>query len=139
MLLQRKGTLWRPSPFRAAGMSNMLPPCPAFAGDRSRSEALAGDLDKRFPEDTFARFTYVPVLRALSALRQGRTAESLERLQVTLRYEVAVNGLDFNLYLGGLHSAYARGEALVAAHQYAEAIAEFQKISIIAVSWEWIR
>jgi serine/threonine protein kinase/tetratricopeptide (TPR) repeat protein len=100
----------------------------AFAGDRSRSEALAGDLDKRFPEDTFARFTYVPVLRALSAFHQGRTAESLERLQVTLRYELAVNGLDFNLYLGGLHSAYVRGEAFVAAHQYAEAIAELQKI-----------
>ncbi len=100
----------------------------AFAGDRSRSEALAGDLDKRFPEDTFARFTYVPVLRALSAFHQDRTAESLERLQVTLRYELAVNGLDFSLYLGGLHSAYVRGEAFVAAHQYAEAIAEFQKI-----------
>ena len=100
----------------------------AFAGDRSRSEALAGDLDKRFPEDTFARFTYVPVLRALSAFHQGRTAESLERLQVTLRYELAVNGLDFNLYLGGLHSAYVRGEALVAERHYAEAIAEFQKI-----------
>ena len=31
-------------------------------------------------------------------------------------------------YLGGLHSAYVRGEALVAAHRYAEAAAEFQKI-----------
>jgi len=72
--------------------------------------------------------SYVPVLRALSAFHQGRTAESLERLQVTLRYELAVNGLDFNLYLGGLHSAYVRGEALVAERHYAEAIAEFQKI-----------
>ncbi len=32
------------------------------------------------------------------------------------------------LYLGGLHSAYVRGEALVAARRYAEAAAEFQKI-----------
>jgi tetratricopeptide (TPR) repeat protein len=64
----------------------------------------------------------------LSAFHQGRTAESLERLQVTLRYELAVNGLDFNLYLGGLHSAYVRGEALVAERHYPEAIAEFQKI-----------
>ena len=40
-----------------------------------------------------------------------------------------MNGLTFNhFYLGGLHSAYVRGEALVAAHQYAEAAAEFQKL-----------
>ncbi len=39
----------------------------AFSGDSSRSQALADDLEQRFPEDTFARFTYVPVLRALSA------------------------------------------------------------------------
>jgi tetratricopeptide (TPR) repeat protein len=39
-----------------------------------------------------------------------------------------VNGLDFKLYLGGLHSAYVRGQAFVAAHQYPQAAAEFQKI-----------
>jgi tetratricopeptide (TPR) repeat protein len=100
----------------------------AFAGDPSRSEALAGDLENRFPEDTFARFTYVPVLRGLSAFHQGRPAETLERLQTTLRYELAVNGLNFNFYLGGLHSAYVRGEAFLATHQYAEAAAEFHKI-----------
>jgi hypothetical protein len=100
----------------------------AFSGDTSRSQALAGDLEKRFPEDTFAKFTYVPVLRALSALAQGKPADSLERLQITLRYELAPNGLNFNFYLGGLHSAYVHGDALVAAHRYAEAAAEFQKI-----------
>ena len=99
-----------------------------FAGDASRSEALAADLEKRFPEDTFARFTYVPVLRALAALGRGRPTDSLEQLQITLPYELAVNGLDINLYLGGLHSAYVRGEAFIAAHRYAEAAAEFQKI-----------
>jgi hypothetical protein len=30
--------------------------------------------------------------------------------------------------LAVLHSAYVRGEALITAHQYAEATAEFQKI-----------
>jgi hypothetical protein len=39
-----------------------------------------------------------------------------------------VNSLDVVLYLGGLHSAYVRGEALSAAHRYAEAATEFQKI-----------
>jgi len=40
-----------------------------------------------------------------------------------------VNGLNFNhYYLGGLHSAYVRGQALVAAQRYPEAVAEFQKV-----------
>jgi tetratricopeptide (TPR) repeat protein len=76
-----------------------------------------------------ARFTYVPVLRALSALADGKPAAGVERLQIALPYELAVNGLNFNhFYLGGLHSAYVRGEALLAARRYAEAAAEFQKI-----------
>ena len=101
----------------------------ALSGDSSRSQPLADDLEKRFPEDTFAKFTYVPVLRALSALEHGKPTDSVERLQIALPYELAVNGLNFNhFYLGGLHSAYVRGEALVAAHRYAEAAAEFQKI-----------
>ncbi len=100
----------------------------ALSGDSSQSQALADDLEKRFPEDTFARFTYVPVLRALSALERGRPTDSVERLQIALPYERAVNGLNFQFDLGGLHSAYVRGEALVAAHRYADAAAEFQKI-----------
>ena len=95
----------------------------------SRSDALAGDLEKRFPEDTFVKFTYAPVLRAVSALQRGKPVNSVERLQITLPYELAANGLNFNhFYLGGLHSAYVRGEALIASHRYVEAAAEFQKI-----------
>jgi eukaryotic-like serine/threonine-protein kinase len=101
----------------------------ALSGDSSRSQPLADDLEKRFPEDTFVKFTYVPVLRAFAALEHSQPADSVERLQIALRYELAGNGLNFShLYLGGLHSAYVRGEALVAAHRYVEAGAEFQKI-----------
>jgi eukaryotic-like serine/threonine-protein kinase len=101
----------------------------ALSGDTSRSEVLAGDLEKRFPEDTFVKFTYAPVLRALAALGRGKPADSLERLQIAIPYELAVNGLTHDhFYLGGLHSAWVRGEALTAIHRYAEAVAEFQKI-----------
>jgi eukaryotic-like serine/threonine-protein kinase len=99
-----------------------------FAGDASRSEALAADLEKRFPEDTFARFTYVPVLRATAALSRGRPGDSLEQLQIASPYELAANGLNLVLYQGGLHSAYVRGEAFAALHRYTEAAAEFQKV-----------
>jgi tetratricopeptide (TPR) repeat protein len=101
----------------------------ALSGDSARSQALADDLAQRFPEDTFATFTYVPVLRALSALEHGKPIDSLEQLHIALPYELAANGLNFtHIHLGGLHSAYVRGEALLATHQYAEAATEFQKI-----------
>ncbi len=101
----------------------------ALSGDSSRSEALAGDLEKRFPEDTFVKFTYVPILRACAALERSKPADSVEQLQIARPYELAANGLNFaHHYLGGLHSAYVRGEAFIAAHRYAEATAEFQKI-----------
>jgi tetratricopeptide (TPR) repeat protein len=100
-----------------------------LSGGASRTAALADDLDKRFPEDTFAKFTYVPVLRALSALQRGKPADSVEQLQIASRYELAANGLNFNhFYLGGLHSAYIRGEALMTLHRHADAAVEFQKI-----------
>jgi tetratricopeptide (TPR) repeat protein len=99
-----------------------------LAGDSARSQSLADDLEKRFPEDTFAKFTYVPVLRAFSALKDGNPADSLERLQVALPYERAPNGLNFYRYLGGLHSAYVRGETLLLMRRYADAAAEFEKI-----------
>jgi hypothetical protein len=95
-------------------------------------------LEKRSPEDRFVNFDYAPVLRALSALGRGKPTDSLERLQIALPYELAANGLNFNhFYLGGLHSAYVRGEALIAAHRYAEAAAEFQKILDHRL-WAWI-
>jgi serine/threonine protein kinase/Tfp pilus assembly protein PilF len=100
----------------------------ALSGDSSRSEALAGDLEKGFPEDTFVKFSYVPVLRALTALARGKPVDSVEQLQIALPYELAVNGLNFNSLLGGLYSAYVRGEALSTTHRYADAAAEFQKI-----------
>jgi tetratricopeptide (TPR) repeat protein len=101
----------------------------ALSGDSSRSDALVGDLERRFPEDTIAKFDCVPVLRAVSALSGGRSKTGIELLQIALQYELAANGLNFNhFYLGSLHSAYVRGEAFVAAHRYADAAAEFQKI-----------
>ena len=64
-----------------------------------------------------------------TALGHGKPVETVGRLQVTLPYEMAVNGLNYShFFLGGLHSAYVRGEAFIVAHRYAEAAVEFQKI-----------
>ena len=100
----------------------------AVAGDSSQAETLANDLEKRFPEDTSVRFSYLPTLRALLALNHGEPSHAIEVLQTVVPYELAVPGIDYYFFFGGLYPAYVRGEAYLAAHQGAEAAAEFQKI-----------
>jgi len=100
----------------------------ALAGDTLRSQALANDLEKQFPEDTSVVFTYLPTLRALFALKRGEPANAIEQLRVASPYELGIPGIDFNFFFGGLYPAYVRGESYLAAHQGTEAAAEFQKI-----------
>jgi len=101
----------------------------ALAGDWARLQSLAGDLEKRFPEDTSVQFNYLPVLRALSALNHHEPSRAIELLQVAAPYELAVPAVDFNnFYFGGLYPVYVRGQAYLAEHRGAEAAAEFQKI-----------
>ncbi len=100
----------------------------ALAKDSSRSQALANDLENRFPEDTSVQFSYLPTLRALLALNRGEPSHAIELLQTAIPYELAVPGIDYYFFFGGLYPAYVRGEAYLAAHQSAEAAAEFQKI-----------
>jgi eukaryotic-like serine/threonine-protein kinase len=103
----------------------------ALSGDSSRSEALATDLERRFPEDTSVRFSYLPTIRALSSLHHGEPAKAIELLQIAVPFELAVpgsGGSEGYLFLGALSPIYVRGEAYLAAHRGAEAAAEFQKI-----------
>jgi eukaryotic-like serine/threonine-protein kinase len=98
-----------------------------LSGDSSRSKTLANDLEKRFPEDTLVRFTYLPVLRALFALHYNEPSSAIEVLQIAVPYDLAIPG-SWSGFFGNLYPAYARGEACLAAHRGAEAAAEFQKI-----------
>jgi tetratricopeptide (TPR) repeat protein len=100
----------------------------ALAGDLPRAQSLADDLERRFPEDTSVQFNYLPALRALFALNHSEPAKAIELLQVAVPYELAVPAVDFNAFFGGLYPVYVRGLAYLAAHQGAEAAAEFQKI-----------
>ena len=100
----------------------------ALAGDFSRSQALADDLDKNFPEDTSVRFNYLPTLHALYAVNHGEPAKAIDELQIAVPYELAVCSLDFNFFFGQFYPVYVRGEAYLAEHKGAEAAAEFQKI-----------
>ncbi len=100
----------------------------ALAGDITRSEALANDLERQYPRDTLVRFTYVPTLRALAALARNQPAMAIELLQANVPYERAVPATAFNFFFGSLYPVYVRGQAYAASELPQQAVAEFQKI-----------
>jgi eukaryotic-like serine/threonine-protein kinase len=99
----------------------------ALSGDSSRAQTLASDLEKRFPEDTEVRFTYVPAVRALLALKQD-PEKAIELLQPAKPYDLGTPLCSAPAFFGVFYTVYVRGQAFLAAHQGAEAAAEFQKI-----------
>jgi eukaryotic-like serine/threonine-protein kinase len=100
----------------------------AISGDASQSSALAADLEKRFPEDTSVRFSYLPSLHAMIALNQGQPSKALELLQTAAPYELGSHRTSFSGLFGNLYPSYVRGEAYLAAHRGVEAAAEFRRI-----------
>ncbi len=99
-----------------------------LAGDATEADTIADDLAKRFPDDTSARFYYVPTLRALAALNHHNPAKALEALQINIPYELGEPQSCFFGFFGVMYPVYLRGEAYLALHQGAQAAAEFQKI-----------
>jgi hypothetical protein len=100
----------------------------ALSGDLPQSRALAEDLAREFPEDTSVQFMYLPTLRALFSFNTHDAAAAIQSLQTASRFDLAVGGIGFRGYFGALYPSYIRGEANRAAHQPAEAAAEFQRI-----------
>jgi tetratricopeptide (TPR) repeat protein/predicted Ser/Thr protein kinase len=74
----------------------------AISGDASQSSALAADLEKRFPEDTSVRFSYLPSLQAMIALNQGQPSKALELLQPAAPYELGSHRSSFSGLFGNL-------------------------------------
>jgi tetratricopeptide (TPR) repeat protein len=100
----------------------------ALTGDAGRSQKLADDIEKRFPEATAARYSYLPVLRGFFAIQKGAPQTALELLQPAVPYDLAAPATIFHGFFGALYPAYMRGVAYLAAHQPAEAAAEFRKV-----------
>jgi eukaryotic-like serine/threonine-protein kinase len=100
----------------------------ALVGDSSESQTLARDLERRFPEDTGVRFSYLPVLGALVALNHGEPAKAIELLQVAVPYELGVPPSAMIGFFAAFYPIYVRGEAYLAEHKGAEAAVEFQKV-----------
>ena len=100
----------------------------ALAGDSARSQTLANDLEKRFPEDTSVRYSYLPALRARLALNHGEPGKAIGLLEANVPYELGETRTSIHANFGALYPVYMRGEAYLAARRGAEAAAEFRKI-----------
>jgi eukaryotic-like serine/threonine-protein kinase len=100
----------------------------ALLGDSAQPQALAHDLERRFPEDTSVRFTYTPTLYALLSLNRGDPTKALEQLQIAIPYEFAEPRSALHGNFGALYPIYVRGEAYMARKQGPQAVAEFQEI-----------
>jgi tetratricopeptide (TPR) repeat protein len=104
----------------------------AIAGDTARAQAIADDLDRRFPEDTSVRFSYLPTLRALAALESNDPSRAIELLRPAATYEFAQPGITYigvgGVGFGAMYPTYVRGLSYLALRKPVEAAAEFQKI-----------
>ena len=95
----------------------------ARAGDVTRAEELAAQLEKEFPLDTYMHAVLVPTIRAAIELHNGNPSKAVEFLQ-SMPYELGHTPGS----LPNLYSLYLRGLAYLQAGRGEQAAADFQKI-----------
>ncbi len=100
----------------------------ALAGESERSQALAKDLDMRFPEDSAVQYMYLPPIRALDALNAGAPSKALDLLRASMPYDRGLPPSAAPYFIGPFYTTYVRGLAYLNAHRGGEAAGEFQKI-----------
>jgi tetratricopeptide (TPR) repeat protein len=99
----------------------------AFSGDSLRAETVAGELAKRFPEDTEVRFNYLPALLAAIALNHNNPQKAIDILKSAAPYDFSQPCQSFFCFQS-LFTVLARAQACLAAGDGGQAAAEFQKI-----------
>ena len=98
----------------------------ALASDAARTESLAQDLSKRFPQDTLMQAVWLPTIRAQLALDRKNPSFALNAMQSASPLELG--RVDFANTISCMYPTYVRGEAYLVAGQGKEAIIEFGKI-----------
>jgi eukaryotic-like serine/threonine-protein kinase len=99
-----------------------------LAGDSAQAQALADHLWIEFPEDTSIRFSYLPVIHAIVALRRNDPAGAIQALEPAIPYELGAPRGAVTCSFGSLYPILFRGEAYLAAHKGLEAAREYQKL-----------
>ncbi len=97
----------------------------ARSGDTLRAKAIADSLEKKYPNHTFLRVYWLPVVRAAIDLQRKDFDRAIQSLQPTIRYEL---GIPAPVQVGTLYPAYLRGLALLGKRDAHAAMSEFQRI-----------
>ncbi len=98
----------------------------ARAGDSTRAERKADELQKTFPSNTFINGYWLPTIRATIEITHRNPSKAIEFLKAAAPYEQGM--VPPNPEFGALlYPTYVRGQAYLHLHQGAEAAAEFQK------------
>jgi eukaryotic-like serine/threonine-protein kinase len=95
----------------------------ARAGNVSQAQALAEELEKDYPTNTFIKVYWLPTIHAAIDLGKNDSAQAIVELEPAAPYELGGAG-----GVNSLYPAYVRGEAYLAAHNGTAAAAEFQKL-----------
>jgi eukaryotic-like serine/threonine-protein kinase len=98
----------------------------AISGDTAQAQALAKDLNARYPLDTQMQSLWLPAIQAQLDLNAGQPEAALTALQAASRTELGQ--ITFINNLSCLYDIYLRGQADLAARQPPAAASEFQKI-----------
>jgi hypothetical protein len=96
----------------------------AFAGDTSRAEAIAQDLNQPFPLDEQVQSIWLPAIRGQIALTRNDPAKTLSALDAPAEIEYGNILLVANCF----YTAYVRGNAYLASGDGSAAAAEFRRI-----------
>ncbi len=97
----------------------------ARAGDVSRANATAEELERSNPASTRLNYYWLPTIRAAIELRHNDPSKAIEDLQPARAYEL---GYSQPFQFGTLYPVYVRGEAYLALHHGKQAAGEYQNI-----------
>jgi DNA-binding winged helix-turn-helix (wHTH) protein len=95
----------------------------ARAGDVTRAQAIADELNRQFPSNTLFQRYWLPTIRGSIELARRNPSKALAALR-PVSYELG----DTGSLAGNLYPAYVRGQAYLRMRQGTEAADEFQKL-----------
>ena len=97
----------------------------ARAGDSTRAQRLADEVQKQFPLDSIIGGYWLPTVRAAIEINRNNPSKTIEFLKTATPHELGdVSDIEFGAFF---YPVYVRGQAYLLLHQGADAEAEFQK------------